>query len=254
MSKPQDPKIEEVMESLKKNATGYEVTETVIEKGPVGAPKAKQRKKHVRGDPKAAKAFLELQAKFDKSDDEAPQANWMEITPDERLLLKSSKVCEIMQISDKTLSAWEKKGAPKEKRGWWDIAALVNWRGRAVGIQGGPGAEADKLAADTRLKQARAAIAEQELRIKSGKLISVVLVEERLTEAFGSIRTSMMAIADHVMTEIYSQYPELAPQVRGLIDTYVREGLKEVADSGRFCAPASRRPAKKTGGRPRRGS
>ena len=33
MSKPQDPKIEEVMESLKKNATGYEVTETVIEKG-----------------------------------------------------------------------------------------------------------------------------------------------------------------------------------------------------------------------------
>ena len=39
MSKPQDPKIEEVMESLKKNATGYEVTETVIEKGPVGAPK-----------------------------------------------------------------------------------------------------------------------------------------------------------------------------------------------------------------------
>lgn len=159
-----------------------------------------------------------------------------------------------MQISDKTLSAWEKKGAPKEKRGWWDIAALVNWRGRAVGIQGGPGAEADKLAADTRLKQARAAIAEQELRIKSGELISVVLVEERLTEAFGSIRTSMMAIADHVMTEIYSQYPELAPQVRGLIDTYVREGLKEVADSGRFCAPASRRPAKKTGGRPRRGS
>ena len=230
MSKPQDPKIEEVMESLKKNATGYEVTETVIEKGPVGAPKAKQRKKHVRGDPKAAKAFLELQAKFDKSDDEAPQ------------------------VSDKTLSAWEKKGAPKEKRGWWDIAALVNWRGRAVGIQGGPGAEADKLAADTRLKQARAAIAEQELRIKSGELISVVLVEERLTEAFGSIRTSMMAIADHVMTEIYSQYPELAPQVRGLIDTYVREGLKEVADSGRFCAPASRRPAKKTGGRPRRGS
>ena len=106
MSKPQDPKIEEVMESLKKNATGYEVTETVIEKGPVGAPKAKQRKKHVRGDPKAAKAFLELQAKFDKSDDEAPQVNWLEITPDERLLLKSSKVCEIMQISDKTLSAW----------------------------------------------------------------------------------------------------------------------------------------------------
>ena len=77
-------KLKRLWSRSKKNATGYEVTETVIEKGPVGAPKAKQRKKHVRGDPKAAKAFLELQAKFDKSDDEAPQVNWLEITPDER--------------------------------------------------------------------------------------------------------------------------------------------------------------------------
>ena len=61
----------------------------------------------------------------------------------------------------------------------------------------------------------------------------------------------MISIGDHVMTEIYSQYPELAPQVRRLIDGYIREALKQVAENG---GKLTRPAVKKTVGRPRKSS
>lgn len=74
-----------------------------------------------------------------------------------------------MQISDKTLSAWEKKGAEGEAWlvGYCDAAGELG-AGELLGFRAVPGAEADKLAADTRLKQAKRTIAEQELRTKAG--------------------------------------------------------------------------------------
>jgi phage terminase Nu1 subunit (DNA packaging protein) len=175
---------------------------------------------------------------------------WLQITDDGKILLSTSKLAEIMAVSVVTVHSWDRQGCPKEKRGWWDLKEVLIWRGRAVGIQGGADAQADKLSADIRLKNARATLAEQELLVKSGELISMVLVEERLTELFGNLKTSIMGIADNVMTELYSQYPELAPQVRRLIDGYIRKALRQIADNGGVLRAGC--PAKKAVGRPRK--
>lgn len=176
---------------------------------------------------------------------------WLKVTDDERLLLNTSHVAHIMGVSASTIGQWEAKGCPKEKRGWYDIRKVIAWRGRAVGIPGGPTAMADKMEADTRLKVARAAMAEQELKVKNGELISAKVVEDGLSEIFSNLKASMLGIADHVMTEIYSQYPDLAPQVRRLIDGYIRAALKDVADNkGKLTEP--KRPAKRAVGRPKK--
>lgn len=213
-------------------------------------------KKETKGNtltPKEKRSELKSESESNPQLDpiEAAKKNkWLQITDDGRILLSTSKLAEIMGVSVVTVHSWDRQDCPKEKRGWWDLKAVLVWRGRAVGIQGGADALADKLSADIRLKNARATLAEQELLVKSGELISMVLVEERLTELFGNLRTSIMGIADHIMTELYSQYPELAPQVRRLVDGYIREALKQIADNGGVLRAG--RPAKKAVGRPRK--
>nr|DAY74265.1 MAG TPA: DNA packaging protein [Caudoviricetes sp.] len=241
----------EVLQALKKSALGYKTEETVIAKSRTGQPVAKKITKSTRPDPKAATAYLKLIN--EETPAVAPKRNkWLRITEDDRLLLSTSKLAEIMSVSPKTVGVWERQGCPKESRGWYDIHAVLVWRGRDAGIQGGADdGMAAKLQADTRLKQARATLAEQELRVKSGELIPTVLVEERLSEIFQNLKNSMLAIADHIMTEMYSQYPELAPQARRLIDGYVRTALKECADNGGVLN-ARGQPAKKAVGRPRK--
>lgn len=241
--------LSKVKDALVRGALGYETEETVAIIPKSGKPYVKKVKKDVRPDPKAAAAYAKIVA----ADKVPPKKNkFLQVTEDDRILVSTSKLAEIMSISVKTVGTWENAGCPKEKRGWYDVAAVIKWRGREAGVQGGPSAMADKLQADVRLKQARAAMAENELRIKSGELIPAVLVEERLSGIFSDLKNSMLAISDHLMTEMYGQFPELAPQVRRLVDGYVREALKNVA-AGR--GKLTDRPVtKKATGRPRKTS
>lgn len=248
---PEDEKkLSEIKSALVSSALGGQKQEEMIcSKNKAGVSTVRKRITSGRPDPQAALAFARLVA-AEKSES-VHRNKFLQTTDDERILLSTSKLAEIMHVSVKTVGVWERQGCPKEKRGWYDIAAVIKWRGREIGVQGGADGMVAKLEADTRLKQAKAAMAEQELKVKSGELIPVVLVEDRLSTVFSDLKTSMISIGDHVMTEIYSQYPDLAPQVRRLIDGYIREALKQVAENG---GKLTRPAAKKTVGRPRKSS
>lgn len=168
------------------------------------------------------------------------------VTDDDRILLSTSKLAEVMGVSIKTIGVWEQKGLSKERRGWWDIAKAIAWRNG----QNGPPVIANKMEAETRLKIAKASLAELELQLKNGELIPLSIVNERLGTLFSEIRTSFLSIGDYIMAETYTQYPELAPQARRMIDIYVREALKSIADTGRFRYNAG--DFRKTAGRPRK--
>ena len=174
---------------------------------------------------------------------------WYSITEDNRILVTTSKACEIMGVSKMTLSDWTKNGCPKEKIGWYDVGALIKWRMSSTGAS--TDGDKAKVDADVRYKTARAAIAEKELALKNGELLPTILVENRLIELFSNLKTSILAIPDHIMAEIYSQYPELAPQVRRLVDGYIREALKQIANNGGILEEAGQ-PIKKPVGRPRK--
>lgn len=179
----------------------------------------------------------------------------IEETEDGRLLVSSATLADIMHVSQYTLNTWERQGCPKEKRGWYDIKAVIGWRGRLIGLQGGADSNvAKKLTADTRLKEAKAQMAELELQQKSGSLVPLALVEQVVGEKFADIRTSMLSIGDLIMAEMYSQYPELAQQARRVIDGHIRKALETIADTGEFRYYAGRRTDKKPVGRPRKNS
>lgn len=176
----------------------------------------------------------------------------VEETEDGRIIVSTSTLADIMHVSTNTVGTWERQGCPKEKRGWYDIKAVIGWRGREIGVQGGPNTLAQKLTADTRLKEAKAQMAELELKQKSGELIPLPLVEQVIDEKFASLRISMLSIGDLIMAEMYSQYPELAQQARRVIDGHIRKALETIADTGEFRYYAGRPAAKKPVGRPRK--
>lgn len=192
-----------------------------------------------------------------KEQQETSTQKWYQITADDRLLLSTSRTATVMGVSTKTLGEWERAGCPKEKRGWYDVAAVAKWKReqRAPAVSGSR--EARKTEADIRYKAAKAAIAEQDLKLRTGKLIEVSVVEEGLESIFQNLKVSMMAIADHIMMETYTQFPELAPQIRRLIDGYVRAALNDAArNRGQLTeqrdAGKSGGNKKKTRGRPRK--
>lgn len=243
---PEEEKLRQIKSALANSALGgLQQEETILSKSKTGAPVARKKISKSKPDPKAALAYALL---VNKTEVRAGKTNkFFQITNDERILLSTSKLAEVMGVSIKTIGVWEQKGLTKEKRGWWDIAKAIAWRNG----QNGPSVIADRMEADTRLKLAKAAMAEAELRQKNGELIPLSIVEERLGEVFSEIRTSFLSIGDHIMAETYTQYPELAPQARRMIDVYIREALKNIADTGSFRYSA-RQSAKKTVGRPRK--
>ena len=178
---------------------------------------------------------------------------WVKLSNDGRILINSSRTALILRISEQTLATWTKKGCPKESRGWYDISAVVAWR-YSGDIDTGNSVIAEKLDADKRLKVARATLAEQELKLKSGQLLNATLVEQELTEIFDNLKASMLAIGDHIMSEMYSQYPEMAPQVRRLIDGYIRTALKTAAENRGKLPERAGHFVKKPVGRPRKRS
>lgn len=243
---PEEEKnLSEIKSALLNSALGgVKTEETVVSKSKTGVPIARKKISVSKSDPQAAAMYVRL---FKAQSDATQKNKFLQITADERILVSTSKLAEIMDVSIKTIGVWEQKGLVKEKRGWWDIAKAIAWRNG----QNGPSVIADRMEADTRLKLAKAAMAETELRQKNGELIPLSIVEERLGELFSEIRTSFLSIGDHIMAETYTQYPELAPQARKMIDVYVREALKNIADTGSFRYSA-RQSAKKTAGRPRK--
>ena len=88
------------------------------------------------------------------------------------LIFSTQKTCEFFGISRETLSSWQKKGAPKESRGKWNLKKLVEWR-----FDGGhkESPEVRKLKAEADLKEAKA---QQEKCRLSGREIEQVLHQD----------------------------------------------------------------------------
>jgi phage terminase Nu1 subunit (DNA packaging protein) len=174
---------------------------------------------------------------------------WMRITSDGRTLIQTNKMAEWLNVSQRQLQTWGKAGAPREERGWWDIKAMLIWRGVAS-TQGESNGLADKLNADVKLKQLKAQNEELKYKELTGELIPLSFVEERVSKVFAATRISFMGMGNRIMSKIFTLYPELAVECKRMIEIEVRETCKEISETGLFQRPAK----KKMVGRPRRRS
>lgn len=174
-----------------------------------------------------------------------------EVTADGRLLVSTARLINELHTTKQSLSVWVKKGCPREKPGWYDLWAVLQWK-TAQSRSGETVTEADKLKADVKLKEAKIELANIEIQIKNGELVTLAAVKECLQVTFTDLKNNILAIGDRVMTDVYSQYPELAQQARRTIDGSIRAALKELADSPAKLRPAETSRPKKRAGRPKK--
>lgn len=158
--------------------------------------------------------------------------NYVRITEDDRILLNTSKLAEIFGVDIAIPHRWEKAGCPKEGRGWWDLQAVLKWRGRAVGIQGGATAEADKLDADVKLKEIKGTLEELKLQERLNEIAPIAMMEQSQIEIFSNIRQSLLSISGKIMNRMRLDFPELALESKRIIDDEIKKALKDLSTDG----------------------
>lgn len=148
-------------------------------------------------------------------------------------LFGTAQICDFFNVSRETLSSWEKKGAPKEGRGKWDLKKLIEWK-FGTGDDRELSLEARKLKADVRYRETKADVEEIKKLEKVGQYVSVEDVTKDLAEVFSRIKQGLLFLGHRIAAEVNAQYPEVALEVKGLVDEEVRKGLKQLAQTGTY--------------------
>lgn len=146
-------------------------------------------------------------------------------------IFNTAQTCEFFDVSRETLSAWAKRGAPKEGRGSWDLKKLMEWKlGSEKTKEESP--ELRRLKADVRYRETKADLEEIKKLEKVGQYVSVNDVEKSLAEVFLRIKQGLLAMGHRIATELNAQYPELALDAKRLVNEEVAKGLTQLAKTG----------------------
>ncbi|MGL5513276.1 MAG: hypothetical protein ACRDBM_08630, partial [Sporomusa sp.] len=140
----------------------------------------------------------------------------------------TTDTADFFGVSAQTLSDWEKRGAPKEGYGKWDIRKLVDWK-----FRGEQSAEARRLVAEAKFKEAKANMAVMNQAVMEGKYIEKSEVDRSWT----TIGTQMKA---NILAWVRILTPALANQDMRTVEKIMTEAtydlLEQVSSKGKYTA------------------
>lgn len=146
-----------------------------------------------------------------------------------QFIFGTQETCDFFAISRETLSTWEKKGAPKEGRGKWDLKKLVEWR-FGGGHKESP--EVRKLKAEADLKEAKARQEQIKLGVTEEEFIPVKTVTADLRRLFTILKRNLRSIGHDVATDLNSFDAEAALEAKKVVDNRIDEALEQMSRSG----------------------
>ena len=117
----------------------------------------------------------------------------------------TAETCAFFDISDEALRKWAAKGAPKVARGKWDVKALIEWK-----YESDKSAAQRKLAAEAKLKEAKASIEQIRLEVTKKKYIEAAQVTKDLSRLFSSLKKSFTALGNKITAELTAIDPDMA--------------------------------------------
>ena len=224
------------IETLEKMAKGYEVVEKQEFKLPSGKKRVKTVRKHVKPDKMAAKMLVESAGERDEEGKIAGYhlPPYLEITPEDEILLRTSQLCKMFDISDRTLTNWSRTGAKNVRTGWWNLREMIEWRLKTAGISagGGESKEARKLEADIKLKQNKAKVEELRLERMLNKMVPISMVEEAMCNNNALAAAAMRNIGEVVFTNLNAKYPEIMHDVRRIINDEINRACEQLSTNG----------------------
>ncbi|MBU2701676.1 phage terminase Nu1 subunit (DNA packaging protein) [Sporomusaceae bacterium BoRhaA] len=152
---------------------------------------------------------------------------------EKQFIFSTKETCNFFGISRESLSGWEKKGAPKEGRGKWDLKKLVEWR-FGGGHKESP--EIRKLKAEADLKEAKARQEQIKLGVTEEEFIPIKTVTTDLRRLFTVLKRNLLAIGHDVATDLNSFDVEAALEAKKVVDKRIVEALEQMSRSGIYNA------------------
>ncbi|WP_029542908.1 hypothetical protein [Selenomonas sp. AB3002] len=162
-------------------------------------------------------------------------------TEEEKFIFSTNDTCQFFQISRETLSAWQKKGAPKEGRGKWNIKALMEWRYTGKHVES---PETRKLKAEADLKEAKAAQEKIKLGVTKTEFIPAALVQSELTRLLANVKKSLLVVGHNVAADLAALDAEVVTIAKNEVDKRINDALLELSE-GRLYRGRAKKKAKK---------
>lgn len=228
--------LKKAMETLEKVGKGYEVVEKQEIKLPSGKKRVRTVRKKVKPDKVAAKALAEISGDVDEQGEPIGYhlPPFMEYTPEGDLLLRTSELCKIFDISDRTLTTWSRKGAPNVRKGWWNLRKMIEWRLKTAGVSagGGESREAKKLEADIKLKEAKIKAEELRLERMLNRMVPISMVEEVLCNNNAAATAAVRNIGEALFTNLNAKYPDIMHDVRRIANNEIDRACEYISEHG----------------------
>ena len=162
-------------------------------------------------------------------------------TVEEKFIFSTADTCQFFQISREALSSWQKKGAPKEGRGKWNIKALMEWRYTGKNAES---AETRKLRAEADLKEAKAAQEKIKLGVTKNEYIPADVIQQELVRLLGNLKKSLLAMGHNIASDLSGLDPEIVTIAKNEVDKRIADALTELSE-GRLYRGRAKKKTKK---------
>jgi len=154
----------------------------------------------------------------------------------EEVCLNTETMARIFSVSSDTISNWEKKGCPKEARGWWSIRKVIKWKLEGVEEKANGGeksAIAIKTDFEAKLKEAKFIEQDMKNKVTKGEYIAKDKVIQELQEFFLVFKKSCTVLSRTVALEMMSYVgTKEARHIEMLVKDILEDALEQMSVDG----------------------
>jgi phage terminase Nu1 subunit (DNA packaging protein) len=165
---------------------------------------------------------------------------------DDKVIVSTKVLCELLDISDRTLTDWKRQGLTQHSRGWWDLKLVLKWRGQIYNgdseVSKSINLQQKKLEAEVAFKEAQSELTRLKTDIANGKYIEKELVEAELSRFFIIFKKSAMSLSRKLAGEISSYVePIEARKIEKNLTDIINDALEQMSVDGVYNAKKKRK-------------
>lgn len=162
------------------------------------------------------------------------------------LIVSTKRLCQLLEISDRTLTNWKKEGLIQYSRGWWDLQHVLKWRGliyngdseasKSLNLQ------QKKLESEVILKEAQGELIRLKTDIANGKYLDKELVEIELSRFFLVFKKSALSLSRKLASEVSTYVdPMEARRIEKELTDIITGALEQMSVDGVYNVKKSKK-------------
>lgn len=161
---------------------------------------------------------------------------------DGKIIISTQELCDKLSISRKTLAEWDKKGCPKNGRGWWPLWDVLQWRGilnaKDIEEQTMDGSDQyslniKKLKYEAEYKKQKAEEAAYDNAITRGDYVLKEDVSNELKRFFIVLKRSMLGYSRRIVNEIGVYVDAItARRIEKMLNDLTMDALEQISIDG----------------------